>query len=816
MKKYLFIIVFFSSCLSVYGSQIFFNTLPEKDIANFLGWTKIREAKNLCGGYYYQPSIVFNYPSPPEAKKIPVTITADKQVLYSERGDSILTGNVTITQPGREIIADKVVIHRNLKTGKNIDADLIGHVQLREFGRLVVGDHGYLNFETKVVVINNAIYHLSSDSPTGRVNLWGRVQRAIRDQSHVLTLYHASCSTCQPVAGMWHFTSRKVRLNKKTGIGTANDTVFYIRNIPSFYLPYLSFPIDNRRKTGFLFPSIGYSKDSGYTLFLPFYLNLAPNYDATLTPKIYSKHGVLADGVFRYLTATSYGQLKLDYIYNDRAFAKFKDRAASKYLPNDSLSRLEKSSNNRGAFSFQNQTKFNDYWSNYIDLNYVTDDYYLSDFGDLPAEVNNNQLPNRFDLNYDSEHWRFLGRIQAFQALHQLDDSAQDQYNRLPQLNLIGTYPNQKYGFTYQLNSEFVYFDNRKYMFDTEIPNPIGSRINLQPAISLPLNWDGVFINPKLQVAGTFYSLENRDPNNPTSINRILPILDIDSGLLFERDIHFIKNDYTQTLEPRIFYLYVPKNNQSNIPTFDTNLSRFNFDNLFRTNRFSSIDRIGDANQFTLALISRFLKANSGEEKLRVSVGQILAIQKHTVCDENNNCSADPLTENKTSPVYGELKYYLSHNWNVTGNAAWDFHNNQVNSSTANFQYRPNDDHIVNLGYNYLVDGDSFNNKTVNLNRINVSVAWLIWQHWRALGDWNYNFSYHNAQTYFYGLEYNSCCWAIRFINARIYKIANKFDYRYYVQFLFKGLGSVGNADPSGLLAGNISGYKNIFTRRLL
>jgi LPS-assembly protein len=802
----------------IYAEQTEFNKLPAADIANFLGWVNAPH-KNLCGGYYQQPPIIVNYPTPGEIKKTRTTITSNHQIFYAQKGISILTGNVVVTQPGIQITADKVVLYRDPKTGKVSDADLTDHVHLREYGKLVVGNHGHIYFKTNDIVIDNGIYYLSSNSTTDQLHFWGRLKHALRDKNGVLIIHNGTYSACQPANSMWHFRSSKVRLDKKGGSGSATNTLLFIKNIPVFYTPYLWFPITPERKTGFLFPTFGHSKDSGYKLYLPFYLNLAPNYDATITPKIYSKRGILMDGIFRYLTGTSNGQLQLDYIYDDHEFVNFKNSSAKKYPPsNKYLQRLEDNGNNRAAFAFKNQSQFNEHWSNFTELNYVTDDYFMRDFGDLPSAINSDQLPNRFDLNFNDEHWRFLGRAQGFQTLHQLEDHPLYQYSRLPQLDLIGTYPDQKYGLAYQLDNEFVYFDNHKFQFATEnIPQnriPMGSRINIQPAISLPLNWGGAYIDPKLQAQGTFYSLTNQKPNLDTSISRILPIFDIDSGLIFERDLNLFSTQYTQTLEPRLFYLYAPRKNQDDIPFFDTNLSTFNFDNLFRTNRFSSVDRLGDANQFSLALTSRFLNGQSGQEKLRASIGEILAVQKHTICDQNNNCAADPLTEHKTSPLYGELKYNLTPYWSATGDMAWNINQRQINSTDLTVQYKPNNDQLFNISYNYLANGDTFKNKTINLNRIDVSTSWLVWQHWRVFGDWNYYLSYHNTQNYLYGLQYDSCCWAIRFVAARLHRGTDDFDNQFYVQFLLKGIGNIGmGGSAEGLLSQRISGYKNNFRR---
>ncbi|MCK4607886.1 MAG: LPS assembly protein LptD, partial [Gammaproteobacteria bacterium] len=708
------------------------------------------------------------------------------------------------------------------KTNKFSEGDLSGHVTLREFGKVVLGNHGHINFSTKVVTIDDGLFHLTSSSPNGTVNFWGRMQDVLRDTKGVLTLHHATYTSCKPTDSSWHFDSSTLKLDKTTGTGTATNAVLYLKKVPVLYTPYARFPIDTRRKTGFLFPTVGYSSQNGYKLYLPFYMNLAPNYDDTLTPEYSSNHGVLWDNIFRYMTDASTGQLKLDYIYGDKDFKKLKQDSASEYSSNDAaLKQLEDSSDNRYAFSFQNQTQFNDHWSDDIDLNYVSDDYFLHDYGGI-STVNDDQLGSQFDLNYEGQNWRFLERFQAFQTLHELDTSSEEQYSRLPQLDLIGTFPNQKYGLTYQINNEFVYFDNDEFSFghdDNDADRyPVGSRINIQPAVSLPLNWGSAFLDPKVQVEGTFYSLDNLPADHPykSSISRVLPIVDIDSGLIFDRQTHVMGNNYTQTLEPRLFYLYVPDKDQDDIPLFDTDLSTFDFDNLFRTNRFSSIDRVGDANQLSAAVTSRFLDANTGQEKLRLGIGEIFAFKKHDICTSTNDCLDDPLTKYKISPIYGELKYYLSHNWNMTSDVSWDPHTEQLYSTDTSFEYRSDSSHIINLDYNFTKNGDSYDDKTVNLNRIDISAAWKLWRNWQVLGDWNHNLSYHDSDTYLAGVEYDNCCWAIRFVAAKIYKDTNEYDSQYYVQFLLKGIGSSGFGNAGGLLTDSISGYQDNFANRVV
>lgn len=821
-KKYLLTILLMLFPQILLAEEVLFDKLDNDELATFLGWTKSSPtAENFCGGFFQEPKIVIDYPNAPDMKESVTNVTAKKQVVYAEQGDATLEGSVVISQPGRQLIANKIVLHRDVKTNKFSSADLYGGVQLFEFGKLVVGNTGYINFTNNVVIIDNAIYRLSvpKNFSAEQLTLWGRAKQILRDESKELTFFNSSYSTCQPDTEAWHITSSKLHLNKETGVGTANNVVLNIKDMPVLYLPYAQFPLDNRRKSGFLFPAVNYSGNSGLELDIPFYLNLAPNYDATITPEIMTKRGVLFDGLFRYLTSSSSGQLDLQYIFNDNEFKDYKKETVLAY-PNDAaLQDLEDSSDNRGFISWQNNSRFNSHWNSVLNVNYVSDDYFLHDFGVLPSLINEDQLFNQAMVTYSDDHWQFFGQVQAFQTLHLVNETAEDQYMRLPQLNLAGAFPGQKYGLSYQLNAEYVYFDHRSIDFyDSNKIYPIGNRFNIVPSVELPLNWGGAFLDPKVQLNATYYGLTNvpiatEVPiGTSKDITRITPIIDVDSGLLFKRNMNYFSG-YTQTLEPRLFYLYVPKENQNDIPVFDTNPSAVSFDNLFRTNRFSSIDRIGDANQFSLALISRMLNAATGEEKLRASIGETIALQEHTVCldsEGNNNCDSDPLASSLFSPIFGQLKYYPNPNWSATADASWDMSTNALNSVSATIGYSKAK-RIINVNYSYLVNGDSYDDQTVNLNRLDISASWPLTQHWQVMGDWKYYASSGNAQAYIYGIEYNSCCWAIRFVGSHVYEGYDEFENRFYLQFLLKGLGSIATSDPNSILTSNITNFRDDF-----
>jgi LPS-assembly protein len=294
---------------------------------------------------------------------------------------------------------------------------------------------------------------------------------------------------------------------------------------------------------------------------------------------------------------------------------------------------------------------------------------------------------------------------------------------------------------------------------------------------------------------------------------RITPIFSAENGLLLNRQVKLFHTSYLQVLEPKLFYLFVPEKNQSDIPLFDTTLPPFDFSQLFRTNRFSGIDRVGDANQVSFAVITRLLDSNSGQEKLRAGLGQMYLFHYHDIC-LNEDCTLDPLASNKLSPLIGEMQYFINSSWNIGANLGWEPNSRSINNTSFNLQYLRDKDHLINLGYNFIRDGDTDLAEITNLDRINLSVSWPINTNWKFLGNWNYNLSHSYPQTYFYGLEYESCCWAVRIVQNHSFlgqdlNQRTTFNNTFYLQFLLKGLGNFGNSDTGTLLTNSIPGFKD-------
>lgn len=827
-------------------APISLKTLSRQQVANLLGWIQA-PGLNICNGYYTEPESISAFPNPSPIDTTQTTITASQPSLFSTSGTSILKGNVTVTQPGREVSSDEACLYRDDKTGKINRLDMNGNVHFREAGKLIVGNKAHLSLIDKTAVVENGFYHIARPTSNGTQDAWGWVKRAYRQSSGILDLFKASYTTCAPLTNTWDVKASHIELNKKTGRGQAFNARLHLGGIPVFYLPYFNFPIDKRRYSGFLLPTFGSSVSNGFDLTTPFYLNLAPNYDDTLLPRVLTKRGVQMGNWFRYLTQSSQGQLQVFYLPNDVAFKNFQNTAVNQYPPNQVntpfLNQLHSDSDDRGYFAYQDSTVFNPNWSTSLQLNYATDDYYFQDLGSTPYTANLDQLINDWDINYQSEHWRFLARAQAYQTLHLINQAfVADQYRRVPQLDLTGDYPDVN-GVDYHFDSEFVQFDHANDFF-LNTPYPTGGRIHFDPSVDIPIIRTAGFFIPQLQIDLTQYNLVNNDGqfatsltpvisnntvigppfiNEPDHISRALPLFDIDSGLYFDRYSQLFGHAYHQTLEPRLFYLFVPEHTQTDIPIFDTSLPPYGFNQLFQANRFAGYDRIGDANQVAAGVTTRFFDGYTGADKLDVSVGEGYLFHKHTVC-LFVNCQDDPSINDQITPIVSQMTYNLTPHWNASAQDAWDPNSNQDINHSISLQYQPLPRHVVNLSYNFVTNGDSINpsnpaSSQNNLNRVDVSFAWPVpvVNHWSALADWNYNVSHGHSQTYLYGLEYDSCCFAVRLLTSHtlIAEDINgntNFSTNYYVQFQLKGLGNIGNSDPGALLMSLIPGYQDTFS----
>ncbi len=838
-------------------------------MAQNLGWVIASEPCSHCGGYFLEPVIPGTSAQLPPITSTETTITANSGLGHLNNGVSTLTGNLVISQPGRIVTADKGNLYLN--NGVYTDVNLMGHVTLHEQGKFLIADNGHINLQNKSAELYNVIYRfflpkanqpmppvigMSVQNIAKSLNAWGSASKLSQKPNKIEQLENTTYSTCPPISRVWDLESRLINLDHNTGRGTAYDATLYTYGVPVFYTPYFNFPIDNRRQSGFLFPTYTSSTITGIGIGFPYYFNLAPNYDDTLTPRYYTESGMQLSNEFRYLTSNSSGNFSFSYLPGDRAFEEFQDKAQmlpqyGGFAGNVSLPRLEDDSDNRSIISWQDSTQFNDNWSGSVNYTRVSDDYYLEDFGATPAEIITNQLLQQATISYESEDWNFMGRLQSFQTLHPVNQAVTvNQYNSLPQFVLNSNLPIYDDQLNYEFSGELVNFTNTPNPGSTILP-PEGTRINLVPGILFPMRTAAAYLTPQLQFDFTEYNVRNQPENFSDDINRSVPIFDIDSGLYFDRDVSLFGGDYEQTLEPRVYYLYVPFRNQNDIPIFDTYIQPFTYDQLYLDNRFTGVDRIGDANQISVGLSSRFLDQNTGEQKFQVGLGDIIYFENRQVSLCNTPGCTDsaivggmltPIASSvgttsqteSTSPIVGQMTYNFNKAWNATANLAWD-PNTHLHTQNAglNLQYNPLPDYIFNVGYNFLRYGDALTAQpdstpnTIepnvpatsgqnNLSQPGFSFVWPLEDQWQVVGSWNYNLSHEHSQAYFYGVEYDSCCWAVRLVQAHIFSSLNnsgapQYSNTFYIQWQLKGLGNIGTNDPTSLLLSSIPGYADNF-----
>lgn len=807
--------------------------------AQCLGWQA--DSSLLCRGSY-QP-IAITPLSDDE-----VRIMADNASFYRE-SRSQLSGNVEVQQTGRVVNAQTAYVYRNAKTNQVTKIELLGGVRYLEADRLMIARKATINPQDKSGKVEDVIYRFNSQRRGAILPAWGRASFIERFANKDYFLKQATYTNCAPEDKAWQIEADSIALDDAKAIGVARHAKLLINNWPVFYSPYLSFPTSNARKSGFLMPVVGSSNVGGFDLALPYYWNIAPNYDATITPHLYTNRGLMLGGQFRYLTSNSLGVINGRFLPHDRAFSNFLQM-------NEVLHPLLRGkSSDRWSFQVQDNTMLSPNLHLGVNFEQVSDDYFLQDFSTNLPILTERQLLRQGDLTYTTDHWLFRGMAQSYQTLHPINQTPiDDVYQRLPQLMAMGAYDELPFHSNVSLLGQFDYF---RWPTDNQL-KPQGSRFHINPILSLPQMRPWGYFTPSVELVENYYDLNNNSHNVRTNFfdfhrnhfdhhnnlndfhthrfqpnnqfNRTIPRYSADGGLYFERSTGFWGRQFTQTLEPRLYYLYVPFSNQTPIPVFDSGYMIFNADQLFRTNRFSGFDRIGDANQLAYALSSRWLSDDSGGEKANVSIGQIRYFSKRRVelCQSiTGNCIEDPLTLGflspfaRYSPIVTRALYHFNTNWIMAGSYVWDPATSATNNGHLNFHYQREPNKIIGVGYTYLVNGDitriESNKIQINpLHQATFSYAWPFNDKWSTLGAYNYNISKKYEMMSFLGVQYDSCCWAVRLIGGRAFRsldsqLQPRYNNNVYLQILLKGLGSAGNSDPSSRIRTYLPGYNDSF-----
>jgi len=714
----------------------------------------------------------------------PVSITSDSMV--GANGVLTLSGHVVVRQGNRTIKASHVDYNRNnnsLRTQGGIDyTDPLVHV---------TGSGGSYSPS------RGAQFQAASFSLVQR-SARGAAQEMQLSPQGMVRLEHVTFTTCPVNDQSWVLRATRIVLDTNTKVGTGRDARIDFKGVPILYLPWVSFPLGNVRKSGFLFPTLGNTSNGGAEISIPYYWNIAPNADFTFQPTEYSRRGPDVGGDIRYLTQQQHGELTWDYLPNDAVYHATRDR-----------------------IRLFNVTDLPDGLRLTLDGENVSDTHYFEDFSTGPEGTSTPFLDRRAVLSYRDLHWNIAGMAEQYQTIDSTLALDQRPYARLPDLTVssdFGWGPGDlvRYGF----DSEAV---------DFERPTGVtGWRLDLYPTTSLNFVGPGYFVRPSVGYRATKYQLSNTIPGEPTSPSRTLPIASLDAGLELEHAAGS-RDQRTVTLEPRAMYLYVPYRNQSQLPVFDTAVPDLDPVELFRTNRYVGTDRVGDANQVSLGVTTRLLNALDGRQYLTATFGQefYFATPRVTLPTEV------PRT-NGRSDLVAQLALTAFQHWSADGALQWNPQSSQSQRAVIEVQYRPAPDRVINLGYRFergileesaLATGYApITSRTVtcgtavtpscNVSQVELSGAWPIGGSWDVFARGVYSLADHGALERFAGFQYRSCCWSLR-LGARRYVGARPTtstarmgpqDTGIWLQLELTGLASVGSASDASL-ADAIPGY---------
>ena len=583
-------------------------------------------------------------------------------------------------------------------------------------------------------------------------------------------------TTCEVDSNDWYIKSKNMEIDTKKDQVKASHASLDFKGVPIFYMPSTSFSLNKNRQSGFLSSTFGTTSKSGFEFRVPYYFNISPNMDATLTARYLGKRGPLADGEFRYLTENYSGINQLQYMNHDQSSGQ----------------------DNRYFLKLNHQHQFGRGWSGSYDLQKVSDNTYFSDLATMIQVTSVVNLPQRVNLNYSGDIWKLNLLTEKYQTLTNASNSP---YQRLPQVNLSGKkdYDN----FILDLKSQWTLFerDDKFASTFTDAQKITGSRFTMTPAITIPLTSEYGYIKPKVSANIRSYNLNNSSDNNKDIVT---PIFSLDSGVYLDRNINFLNQNYTNTLEPRLFYVYIPYKDQSVLPNFDSGLADLNMQTLFYENQYNGQDRINDANQLTASLTSKFLDKN-GKERLSAIIAQRYYF-------EDRRVFGNDLTEAKkaNSDIFMGASAKLPNSLNLDAMFQFDPTSNSLLRSTLGSRYNPEPGKMLNVSYR-LIDNIIDNNQ--DLEVFNAAGQWPLGNRFYSIGRYNYDLKSSQTIEVLAGLEYDGGCWVARSIFDRIsLPTSPNPNYAFFIQLELNGIGSIGS-DANKLnnfLYRNVPGLRNV------
>ena len=596
----------------------------------------------------------------------------------------------------------------------------------------------------------------------------------MQDKNHY-AMRGVKFNTCNPGDRSWYIQAAELKADRESGIGTARHARLVFGGVPVLYTPWADFPLNGNRKSGLLVPTIKIGSD-GTELELPYYFNLAPNYDATLAPGIITARGATLGGEFRYLQDKYSGSLK------------------AKYLPHDRRSPHR----HRYEAEFAHLHRFNTDLSGGIDYRQVSDDDYYRDFygrNEIAENVHLNRsawLDYRRDLFGQPVQMRLS--VQRYQTLSDAQGRKQRPYAILPRFSAAWQ---KNFGLgQFNIDTQFTRFEH------SELQS--GSRLVIYPSWQWDFSRPWGYVRPKIGVHATRYWLKGKDGYESRTLSRVLPLTNVDAGLAFERKTTLFGKSYLQTLEPRVFYNYIPAKSQNDLPNFDTSLNGFSYAQLFRENIYSGQDRINASNSLSVGLQSRLIDAATGAERFRAGIGR-----KYYFRDDNVLLDGSIERGRRwRSDIAAFAGGRIGDNWHA--DLSW--HYNESAKATQRFDigasYNPEPGKVISARFKYGAREEIYTGFYGKLKHIDFAAQWPINERLYAIGRFNYSLSPHTPLEQMAGLEYKSACgcWSVSVVGQRYVNGLNSRKNAFFVTLQLKALSSLGK-DPYEQLRLAIPGY---------
>ncbi|GIU45256.1 LPS assembly protein LptD [Shewanella colwelliana] len=704
----------------------------------------------------------------------------------AKMGDkATFAGDVTFSQGGRHIAADNAVLDQ---ANERLDAN--GNLVFQDSMFTVTADSLSAEMRSNSAELSGAQYWLHGQQ------IHGEAEKLEITQDNNLHLTNTNFTTCPPGDTSWLLEAETIKIDSTEEWGELWDAKLKIGDVPVFYLPYMTIPVSEKRKSGFLFPLFSTSTTNGVEVATPYYWNISPEYDLTFTPHYMSARGLFLKSEFRYLAGEAQqGQLNVEYLGNDDLIPNSPDR----YL-----------------YHWQHQGAIDDNWRVLANFTDVSDNNYFNDLNSDVLRATDNQLSRIGEIAYFANNWDVTARVQDIKVLGE-DESP---YQVMPQVAFNYRAPELWQGLDFSILGEATNFRHKEDQYAT------ANRVHIEPTLSLPIHGPAGSLTSEIKLLQTNYWQDTNDysinQDLDSSVSRTLPQVRIHGQINFERYTDYFDSNYRQTLEPQFQYLYVGYEDQTGIGLYDTALLQDDYYGLFRDRRFSGLDRIADANQMTLGLTTRLFDEHN-RETFKFSLGQIYYFedskvglidpsQPNTVLEEQNTSN---------SVLAAELNTQLYNDWFVSGAIQYDTKESENKKSEVTLDFRPGINKLMQVSYRYVPDlVNSNTNESVNISQAGVRAAWPINDNWYIVGNWYYDLNESRSVETYTGFQYESCCWAVRLSYhyriktnydddlAPTFEDRELFEHGFYLNFVIKGLGGSGPLGVSDMLDDGLFNYR--------